>query len=113
MAARQESAKLMESLTSALGEWKALPSPAGFEVVLELMEKFQALARSFTSCDSIEAVSLIEELIALVSGQISAQTAAKKLHPDFSAAVKDFILNKSELCWQGVLVCLSFCVCLF
>ena len=112
MAARQESAKLMESLTSALGMWKALPSPAGFEVVLELMEKLPGLARSFASGDSIEAVSLIEELIALVSGQISAQTAAK-LHPDFSAAVKDFILNKAELCWQGVLVCLSFCVCLF
>jgi hypothetical protein len=76
MVARQESAKLMESLTSALGEWKALPSPTGFEVVLELMEKLPALARSFTSCDSIEAVSLIEELIALVSGQISAQQAA-------------------------------------
>jgi hypothetical protein len=112
MAARQESAKLMESLTSALGEWKALPSQAGFEVVLELMEKLPALARSFTSCDSIQAVSLIEELIALVSGQISAQTAAK-LHPDFSAAVKELIFNKDQLCWQGVLVCLSFCVCLF
>jgi hypothetical protein len=112
MAARQESAKLMESLTSALGEWKALPSPAGFEVILELMEKLPALARSFTSCEGIESASLIEELIALVSGQISEQQAAK-LHPDFSAAVKDFILHKSELCSPGVLVCLSFCVCLF
>ena len=88
---------MQAALTSAVADWEALASPVDYKHFLQNLEALPPLVHSSVACSRAEIHGLLAKLTALVSGRISEQRDAQ-LRPTFSAALKDIILQKSELC---------------